>query len=179
MNLVDLRIGVSGERAVSRKIGLAAEIIGDLRDVFDEDLHPFMLDHMKSQFASSGRHGGKPWASYDKEPKYTAYKIALVGHLDVLRWQKGGPFERLYPSLVDKTDVDHVWKTSGKSARFGTRVAYAGRLNQGGVGPFGESYPARKMLAMTDQQKKLMITTIQRGIVSRIGANALRRARVT
>lgn len=177
MKLLDLRIGVSGEQAVSRKLGLASEVIGDMRDIWDTSVHPFMLAHMRQQFRSDGAHGGKPWADFSNEPKYTAYKIAMVGHLTPLRWQKGGPFERLYPSLVDRTDVDHVWRSKKTSASFGTRVPHAATLNVGGIGPFGEKYKARKIIAMRDEQRKSLISTIQRAIVEQLGADTIRRAR--
>lgn len=177
--LYDLQIGVRGEDVVKRKIGLAFEVLGDLTEVWDDSIHPFMIDHMKSQFKSDGAHGGSPWALYGAEPKYTAYKIALVGHLTPLRWQKGGPFERLFPSLVDRSDRDHVWESSAKGAVFGTSLPYAGDLNAGGIGPFGERYPARKIIAMRQDQKKKMISAIQQAIVQRFGGGAIRAARRT
>lgn len=178
MNLYNIKIGVRGDAQVSRRLGLAYDVLGDLQPVFDAAMHPFMLTHMKRQFASDGAYGGAPWALYAREPKYTAYKIALVGHLTPLRWQKGGPFERLYPSLVDKSHPEHVWKSDGKGASFGTRVPHAASLNEGGVGPFGERYPARKIIAMRNESRKELISAIQREIVQQFGAGAIRASRV-
>lgn len=176
--LVTISVGVRGEKEVSRQLGLSAEVIGDLRHVFEESALPFMLDHMKKQFATEGAHGGSKWAGYDKEPKYRAYKRASVGHLDILRWDKGGKYERLYPSLTGKGNKFSVRESGRSRFRFGTRVPYATRLTRGGTGPFDEPYPGRRIIRMRNSQKSELVRSIQRGIVSRFGAERLRRARV-
>lgn len=176
MELLSLSIGVRGERAVSRRLGLLSSAIGDMTHVFRKSVHPFMIKHSLKQFETAGAHGGEKWPGYENEPKYRGSKKAMVGHLEVLRWERGN--ERLFPSIVARTHPEHVFRSTAKTATFGTRVPYAKRLNEGGIGPFDEKYPPRKIFAMTRGQKKELITTIQRAILEEVGASGIQSARV-
>lgn len=175
--LPSIRIGIKGEDTINRKIGLVAEVIGDLAPTFRSVIGPYMVQHMRSQFSTEGAHGGAPWAGYDKEPKYRAYKRAILGHLSILRWQKGGPYELLYPSLTALGHPANIFRVTPTSAVFGTSVPHAEELNRGGIGPFGEPYPARKIIAMTGQQKNQLFVEIQRDILRRVGPDTIRSAR--
>ena len=177
--LVTISFSLSGEQQAVARLGLAADVIGDLRPVWRETAHPWLLDHMEQQFGSAGRHGGKPWDGYHSEPKYAAYKRAMVGHLDVLRWQKGGPFEWLYPSLTKRLHHSQVFIAKPSSMAFGTAVPHAKRLTKGGIGPFGERYKGRDIMAMSNGQRRNFIRAIQRDIVSRVSRETLRTARVS
>jgi hypothetical protein len=108
-------------------------------------LHGELLDYARAQFATQGRAGGQPWADYSNEPKSLAYKLALGASPKVLRWEPGKQ-ERLYPSLTDPRDRDHLWQQRGKTVVFGSSLPYLARLEQGGPGPFGERAPGRKIL---------------------------------
>lgn len=175
--LPSLRIGVTGQESIVRRIGLVTDIIGDMTPTWRGVVGPFMYEHMDRQFRTQGAYGGKPWAGYENEPFYRAYKRAVTGHLKVLRW-KPGERERLYPSLTQGLDPDNILEITPTSFRFGTKVPYAADLNRGGVGPFGERYPARKIISFTDAQKNMLFVEIQRDILRRIGAEGIRAARV-
>jgi hypothetical protein len=172
--VIRLQVGLKGSEALDRRLSLAEDVVQDLRPTFEEIAHPWLLNHMRRQFATDGAHGGSRWADYSREPKYRAYKKSLVGHTDILRWEKGGR-EQLYPSLTKKGDSLHVWRASHKGIRFGTRVDHAERLTQGGTGPFGEPYPGREIFSLTRRQRSDFVREIQRDIIRRFGRDAFRR----
>jgi len=176
--LVKLSFSLDGEKVVHARLGVAAEVIGDMTPTWDNAAGPWLREHMAKQFDSEGAHGGKSWADYSAEPKYAAFKRAIVGHLDLLRWQKGGPFERLYPSLTKRFDPFSIFIARKDELTFGTKVPYAKRLTKGGVGPFGERYKGRAIIAMTNNQRRDFIRTIQRDMVARVSRQTLRAARV-
>lgn len=175
--LPSIRIGIQGQDTINRKLGLVEEVIGDLAPTFRSVVGPFMTQHMRAQFSSEGAYGGSPWAGYDAEPKYRAYKRAILGHLSILRWQKGGPYEILYPSLTALGHPANIFRVNPNSVVYGTSVPYAEDLNKGGIGPFGERYPAREIIAMTGQQKTSLFVEIQRDILRRVGPDVIRSAR--
>lgn len=174
--MIDVTIGVRGGQAISRKLGLAASIVGDLTPIFQKYGHPFLLSHMRRQFLTAGRHGGAAWRGYDQEPIYRYYKRAIVGHLEVLRWESG--FERLAPSLMEARHKSHIFAARRDSMRFGTSVPYAFDLNKGGRNLFGEPMPPRQIIAFRESQKKEFISELQRGIVATLGAGSIRSARL-
>lgn len=179
MGMVKFKIGTDeSNKQVSRMIGLATEVLGDLSDIFDDYVHEWLLEHEEKLFDTEGAHGGSTWGDYANEPHYVAYKLQKVGHLDLLRWEKGGKYERLYPSLTDPTHSQHVWESSRRGFAFGTALSYAGRLARGGTGPFGEPYPGRDPILLTRKQKAHIATLVQRGVRDQFGADALRAGRV-
>src|SRR5690554_746527 len=91
----------SGDKAlISRNLGLLADQVGDMSEIFEEVVPPKFYQLMEEQFATEGAAGGAPWPDYSGEPRYKAIKKAITGHNDLLRWQKGGKYEALYPSLT-------------------------------------------------------------------------------
>jgi hypothetical protein len=175
--LIEFGISVSGTEVVSRTMGLAIEVLGDLTDVWREVLHPYLLRHMEQQFSTGGRHGGDSWPQgYTNEPKYRAFKLSMVGHLDALRWQKGGPYEKVFPSLTDRFDVNHRFVARPSKATFGTLVPHTRDLAAGGVGPFGETYQPYSIFAFKHSQVQEVVRAIQRDILRRFGADTLRTA---
>jgi hypothetical protein len=113
--------------------------------------HRYLLAHLRRQFATAGAHGGTPWAGYN--PKYAAYKRAILGHLDLLRWEKGGK-ERLFPALTDPNDPGHVFEVNDRSVKFGAVHPHIVKLFRGGTNQFGEPYPGRNPFAMRAAQKR-------------------------
>jgi len=110
-------------------------------------IHDFLLIRERELFDSGGASEGKAWAGYGAEPKYKAWKQAVLGDLTVLRW-KGGKAERLYPSLVDARSPHHVWRTGSDEVAMGTSLRYAERLHRGGTNMFGEPMPARPLVGL-------------------------------
>lgn len=172
-----LEIGTGDIKEMSRVIGLAKKVIGSLKHEWVNVVHPYLIEHWEDMFATEGSHANTPWAGYEGEPQYAAYKISAVGHLDLLRWEKGGRFERLYPSLVEKRHGHHRFTARESTMKAGTTVPYAGRLIEGGEGPFGEPSPGRNFMAMTAAQKSELTSKIQRSIVQRLDADVLREAK--
>jgi|AKVG01.1.fsa_nt_gi hypothetical protein len=160
---------------MSRTLGVAREAIGDMSDVWRDVVHPYLLEHLAKNFDTLGRYGGDPWKSLKGEPKYYAYKKALLGQEladKVLWWDEEG--ERLRPSLIDSGDKDHRFTATPTSMFFGSAVDHASSLIEGGTGPFGESFPGRNIFAMTQSQRKGLITLIQRAIIDKVNARGTR-----
>jgi hypothetical protein len=169
--MLRVRVGTTGNGAAAfdRVLGVAADIVGDMKPIFDRVVRPYVLEHLDQQFNTLGAHGGKPWASLDGEPKYRAFKRAILGEqlaAKVLWWDSKG--ERLRPSLVNPQHPEQVWQSSSTRAFFSSRVPYAADLIRGGRGPFGERYPGREIFAMTQGQRKELVTLMQREIVQQV-----------
>jgi hypothetical protein len=138
------------------------EILLDTDEVFRRTVRPFLHEHVKKVFQQQGDPTGTSWAGYENEPKYGQYKSAVLDMADpedrLMRWREiDGMEELLQPSLVKENHRLNIWEIDGLSAVFGTRVGYAERLAQeGGVNPFGESYPPRPILQMSSRQKQAL-----------------------
>jgi len=171
-----LEIGVGDAKEMSRVIGLLKDVIGSLEHEWRHVVRPYMTRHFEQQFDTAGQHGGAPWEGYGNEPQYAAMKQKIVGHLELLRWEKGKR-ERLYPSVTQPSHPEHVFRADEDSMSMGTLVPYAERLIEGGEGPFGETYPGRNWMRMKRAQKSDLITEIQRSIRRRLSDDALREAR--
>lgn len=164
-----LTIGGPGVAAFDRILGIAEDIVGDMRPIWDSVVRPFVFEHMKLQFDTLGGHGGEPWKSLDGEPKYKAYKKALLGESlanKVLWWSDEGA--RLRPSLVVPGHAEQEYLSDRGKFFFGTRVEHAASLIEGGVGPFGESFPARNIFRISQSDRKRLVTLIQREIVQQV-----------
>lgn len=167
--MVRLTIGGPGVAAFDRILGVAEDIVGDMRPIWDEVVRPFVFEHMKLQFDTLGAHGGEPWKSLDGEPKYKAYKKALLGESlanKVLWWSEDKA--RLRPSLIEPGHGDQFVYSTSKKFKFGTRVEHAKSLMEGGTGPFGEPFPARNIFRISQSDRKRLVTLIQRAIVAQV-----------
>lgn len=143
------------------------EVLTNFEELYEDAVFPWMLEHTRKVWATQGKAAGEKWADYSNEPKYAAYKASLldfngpddlpVGKVQpggLLRWRPEGD-ERLFPSLTDDSHSERVENVDGRSAEWGTSVPWAERLAQkGGSGPFGESYPPRPILSLSEPQEK-------------------------
>jgi|AntDeeMinimDraft_6_1070357.scaffolds.fasta_scaffold00404_8 phage gpG-like protein len=152
--------------AFLRRLKRAVEVVSDLKTTFEEVYHPFMLVHMRDQFATGGRAGGQQWAGLEREPKYAAYKRNIVGNAPILRWPTAN--EQLYPSLTNPRGAGHLASSSDAAARFGTSIAHAATLDRGGIGPFGEPFPARPILALGPQRNAALFALLKQDILARV-----------
>jgi len=138
----------------------------DFRDVLlstdtilNNTVHPFLLQHTEAVFDQKGDPTGTSWKGYGGEPDYRKFKADILDMSNpedrLMRWKdKGDMKEYLYPSLTDPMHNLHIFRVQGMKAIFGTRLGYAKRLAQlGGVNPFGESYPPRPLLQMSENQQ--------------------------
>lgn len=165
----ELTIEVDGVGRVRQMLQVSAEAVGGFQDIWDDVVHPWFIGHMGARFATEGRYGGNAWEGYSNEPHYALYKLAMVGHFRLLRWQMGGPYERLYPSLTEPNHEDHIYQRNQTSMRVGTSVPYAEDLEDGGIGPFGERYPGRTIISATQAQLTTGRNSLWRGIQRRLG----------
>jgi hypothetical protein len=173
----EITIEVAGVGRVRQMLQASAEALGGFQDIWDEVVHPWFLGHMGARFATEGRYGGNEWADYSAEPHYALYKKAIVGHFRLLRWEMGGEYERLYPSLTDPNHPEHIYQRDDTKARMGTSVPYAKDLEGGGVGPFGERYPGRTIISATQKQLTTGRDSLWRRIQRRLGEK-IRDARI-
>lgn len=127
-------------------------------DVHD-DLQAFFIARQRRSFRTSGRSERSKWAGFSREPKYRTLKQRLTGDLRPLLWSGGG---RLYDSLTQANSSDQTFRVTGDTIRFGSRVPYAHRLYTGGIGPFGERYPARNFLKLSDRSMDVLSNLILR-----------------
>ena len=103
--------------------------------------HEAVLAWTRSQVQSGGAAGGRPWAAYESEPKYEAYKLARGAPLQPLRWTRAD--ERLIPALTNPTHPDHVWASTRNGSSLNITVPYLRDIERGGRNQFGEPQPAR------------------------------------
>lgn len=159
-----------------RTLAGARNALGDLGPSFDQIYHPFLLAHMRDVFRSGGAAAGASWRGYDGEPRYGAFKAAVLGQArpQPLRW-KPGERERLFPSLTEEGGA-HVHVTGKSAARFGTEVPYAARLERGGTNQFGEPSPPRVFLRLDATRTAQLAELLKADIIARIGGT--RRPRV-
>ena len=157
-----INISIGGAEGFNRTLGLLEDEIQDVDKIIMDVVPPLLYEHMNLQFNSNGSHGGKPWASYQTEPKYGAWKRRVAGHSKRLQMRER--FQRLRPSLIRKDHPENILRMKGKTLEFGTKVPYAKELQEGGIGPFGESYPPRKIFAFKREQINDIIREIQRAI---------------
>lgn len=121
-------------------------------------LHDWLIRRQIDMFRSSGATEGQRWSTYQGEPKYKAYKRALVRKgvirdMSPLRF-RGASKERLYPSLRYRSHPEHVWRPGNHKMVFGTRVPYAKRLEEGGTNQFGERFAPRKFATLGGRSRE-------------------------
>lgn len=139
-------ISVTRVREVRQFLSAMAGRASNWEPVANEIQETF-VQAASSMFRTEGSSEDKGWASYASEPKYALYKKAIVGHNDVLRWDKGGEYEQLYPSLTRPNDAHAVWEqVDSTTFHYGTTAPSAEENMQAGTGPFGEPSPARDFL---------------------------------
>lgn len=157
MALPRIKIGDAFDRALDVHDSL--EVRSWFPKAVEEVIHPEFLKRAAENIESQGRLVGQRW-NYNGEPRYRRWKVNQVGHTKVLRWDIGKK-ERLYPSLTDPTDPWHYFRQTPTSVAIGTMVPYAPRLQEGGEGPFGETYPGRQFLPSGSKANSALANRIQ------------------
>lgn len=143
----------------------------NLGEITDRAAREVSISFAREQLATGGRKGGRPWAGFAGEPKYAAYKRAVVGHLDPLRWdrQPGG----LEDALTNPSSRLRRWTKTGNKSRLSLDLAYVDELENGGVGPFGERFPGRPIFpgdaplrraALASAKDKFMVEVQRTGL---------------
>lgn len=149
----------------------AREVLLDTEALYNDRVHPWMLGFVEKVYDTQGAPTGTKWDDYSDEPKYEAYKSALLGEEQgdlpvgsnkpggLMRWSDRADYgsERLYPSLTEPSDQDHFWNVSGTEADFGTSVGHAhSAAEEQTEGPRGEPSPPRPILRMTGTWKNAL-----------------------
>ena len=139
---------MKGLREEIQQQKLASELLADLSWLYDEVSHPWWVRHLRSQIETQGVHGGDPW-NFANEPRYRAFKERAVGHDDVFRWEPGR--EQIVPSLTEIDHPMHDWTAKPLGYSLSTSAPHAD-VFEGGIGPFGEPYPARDPFRTREDQ---------------------------
>lgn len=131
----------------------------NLAEITDRTAREVSLRFAREQLATGGRKGGVPWAGYQGEPKYAAYKQAVVGHLEPLRWERqtGG----LEDALTNPSSRLRTWTRAGGKVTLSIGLDYVDELENGGVGPFGERFPARPIFPAGPYLRRLAVASAQ------------------
>lgn len=150
-----LKGGKEGSNAVAQMIGIhrSLELDNLWPELAQNIIHPWFLKTARQNLASQGRMAGEQW-NYSTEPAYAAFKQKMTGlpaHGRVMRWSPG--MERLHPGLTDAASQWHIFRVGKRKVTIGVGLAYALRLTQGGIGPFGEPYPGRSLMPSLPNQK--------------------------
>ena len=141
---------------VTEAIGLAISAVDDLSPLFAA-IHPAYLANARRMFSTTG-FGRWPGVEADGL-QYQTVKSKILGwwtsSIDVLRWDRFGGMERLYPSMTKASHPQNVAEIEPRRAAFGTSVPYAINHETGsGVGPSwggSRSIPKRE-LTLTDRE---------------------------
>lgn len=107
-----LKIEVSDSGLVTKIRGLG-ERLRDLRPVWG-DVHAIFIEFMKQHFKTEGAYVGRPWVPLN--PRYAAWKARHYPGQPMLRLT-----DRLYISLTEAGDAEHVFNTGPTFAEMGTR----------------------------------------------------------
>jgi hypothetical protein len=164
-----IKIGVKakGIRRARRAVRAFIRAIEDHEDIHQKMTQQFMLVHMRRRFASSGSYGGMAWQRLTG--RYARFRKAITGNERPLEWD--GENERLKPSLTQARHPDHIFNTRDASARFGTRVPYAARLESGGTDIFGDPYQGYDIINMTTRQRRAFVREFGKAVAQKAYRN--------
>ncbi len=125
--------------------------LADLQPVWRGPAHDIFLRIMRAHFASGGQRSGETWVALS--PDYAAWKERHYPGQPIMRLT-----DRLYGSLTEKTDQDHVFRSGPSFAEYGTRVRYA-RAHQYGYRP--RNLPVRKVIPrLTSEDGEALVDAI-------------------
>lgn len=150
-----------GFEAVGGKgFGYLANLLRDHLEVFEdvdainrEVVGPYMRRQARANFATAGKHGGRAW-TFDGEEKYRRMKRGWLGEVYAgLPMVVPDEHAELVPSVVDPFHPHHIERSTDTGMQMGSSLEHARALFvTGGVGPFGERFPARDPFQMTPAQ---------------------------
>ena len=144
-----------GLQGALQELKILQEIVADVRPTLNAVVYPYMRMHVEENFRTLGRHGGGGGWDFSGEPKYQAYKRAILDEpwASMPLWWSPGRAQ-LIPSLTDPGHKDGFFRLTRNSIIFGTLHPNGeALLGTGGIGPFGERFPARDPFQMTPWQE--------------------------
>lgn len=145
-------------RALKGRIERVKKI--SLLQIVDASAHPAALTFATRQFASAGAYGGEPWAGYAGEPLYAAFKQAQGAPMKPLRWSPKDA--RLEPALTSPRHPDHRWVKGPRGWTLDVSIGYLAQLETGGIGPFGERFPARRIFPRREALTRDVMEQVKR-----------------
>ena len=153
--MTSVKVRGAGLGGALRELEILQEIVQDTRPTLNQVVYPYMRQHVEQNFRTLGAHGGGPTWDFSGEPKYQAYKRSILDEPWAsmpLWWSPGRA--RLVPSLTDPGHKDSFFRLGRSSIIFGSLHPNAEQLlGTGGIGPFGERFPARDPFKMTAFQE--------------------------
>ena len=146
MSTVIPKYVIKGGPRARRSIQEFISNLENFRAIGDE-VHKIVRDDHERTFKTEGGNIRAKWPRYTgSEFLYGILKKRMLGEKlgeRLLRWEEGK--ERLYPSVVEASHPEHVWKVEGREFVFGTKVPYAYRHQLGkGTGPASLGSPQIK-----------------------------------
>lgn len=94
------------------------DALTDLRPAFKE-VHTIFLEFERKVFETEGGYASSEWVPLS--PSYAAYKDRVYGHRSIMRRGE----DRLFKSLTNAADGDHIYINGPSFVEMGTRVLYA------------------------------------------------------
>lgn len=125
--------------------------ITDMDSRTQEDVRQWFMAHTRKVWQTEGAYSSRKWAGYSREPKYRAYKRAITGGDNLLRYPG---IDALRDSVTKSNHRDQVYRSNSGEFVFGSRLPFADSVMGGGVGPFGERFPGRDFLGIGSRGMK-------------------------
>jgi phage gpG-like protein len=151
---LELNIEVFGEVELSRQILRFTQVAEDMRPAFN-DIHTDFLDVERRQFEGQGIGPSGKWAPLADSTKEAKARAGLDPRILIAT-------ERLFKSLTDESDADHVYFTTADSMRIGSAVGY-GKFHQSREAR--SRLPRRPPVDLKESTKKKWVKYIQGWLV--------------
>lgn len=145
-----------GFRGLEAEIKILRQVVKDPRPTLNQVVYPYLREHIQRQFETSGAHGGGPTWDFSGEPIYARQKTSLLGKnlgSKPLVWEAGDA--QLLPSLTNPQHPNAIFRLEPSRLVVGSNLPYAeALLSTGGIGPYGEPFPARDPFRFTPEQQR-------------------------
>jgi phage gpG-like protein len=152
--VVRLQLSVYGDEQIERELLRFSEYVGNPRPAF-EQIRDDLEEQIAEQFDTEGSRGGDKWDELSEST--LAQKAAEDLPPDIL--QASG---RLLASFTANTHGDGIREITDNSFTFGSRVPY-GAVHQ--KGSKDGTIPQRRILSLTELDRRTYIRTLQRYII--------------
>lgn len=142
----------NGFRGMEADLRLMQQEVQDPRPTLNSVVYPYMVAHIEEMFRTSGQGA---W-NFGGEPIYQRNKVARNGaRLGAKPLLVDPAHALLLPSLTDPRAPFAIFRLERKRLVIGSSLDYAeDLLVNGGVGPYGEPFPARNPFLLTPQQQQ-------------------------
>lgn len=164
-------MGLSG---VIRELKVLTNVVRDTRPTLNQVVHPYIQRHVRLNVKTLGAHGGGPIWDFSGEPIYEYRKTARLGaDLGSKPLHVDPEHAELIPSLIEPGHPDSMFRLTADSIIFGSLNDHAEKLLMtGGIGPYGERFPARNPFVMTAGQRAELADLVQHDLSRRLKSYA-------